>query len=138
MSYKYAFFFLDCQILMLDLQKIDCSHIFRFPEYCLIRKKNIPLLRLFPTRYCMRETKHRDSRHRYQECTYRRREMGKSQRSHRHFGSDPRCRLVRPPTRSLQADTQRQRRSHTRSTRRDHRLFGYDPLGRYGIGNSSG
>lgn len=33
------FFFLDCQILMLDLQKIDCSHIFRFPEYCLIRKK---------------------------------------------------------------------------------------------------
>ena len=70
MSYKYAFFFLDCQILMLDLQKIDCSDIFRFPEYCLIRKKNIPLLRLFPTRYCMRETKHRDSRHRYQECTY--------------------------------------------------------------------
>lgn len=50
MSYKYAFFFPDCQILMLDLQKIDYSHIFRFPEYCLIRKKNIPLLRLFPTR----------------------------------------------------------------------------------------
>lgn len=40
MSYKYAFFFLDCQILMPDLQKIDCPRIFRFPGYCLIRKKN--------------------------------------------------------------------------------------------------
>ena len=53
------FFFLDCQILMPDLQKIDHPRIFRFPGYCLIRKKNIPLLRFCPTRYSIQETKRR-------------------------------------------------------------------------------